>query len=202
MRRLAIVLLLSAAVAGCETFQAEPLPETAKFQPLRLAEPLHLTIQQSVSLAVEHSPHLAIERRRMGVAAAQAYAAGLLPDPQVAASADFPTITGPGLVTGYALGLSEDLQALLTEPSRAETAEAKQKQARLDLLWAEWQTIEKTADLFVQRYFTDQKATLLAVDADVLFSQAARSGHALEAHNTTIDVAGSDLSAALDAQSR
>lgn len=197
-----MVLLLSVAVTGCETFQSEPLPEQASFATALFAAPLHLTIAQSVSLAVEHSPHLAIERRKMGVAHAQAYAAGLLPDPQLTASADFPTVHGPGLVTGYALGLSEDLQAFLTEPSRAEGGEARKKQARLDLLWAEWQTIQKTADLYVQKYFTDRKAALLAADAGVLTAQAARSQRALEAHNTTIDVAGSDLSAALDIEIR
>jgi outer membrane protein TolC len=98
--------------------------------------------------------------------------------------------------------LSEDLQAFLTEPSRAEGGEARKKQARLDLLWAEWQTIQKTADLYVQKYFTDRKAALLAADAGVLTAQAARSQRALEAHNTTIDVAGSDLSAALDIEIR
>lgn len=202
MRILTMLLLVSAAVSGCETFQSEPLPQTANFQPLHVSARLRLTIVQSASLAVERSPHLAIERRKSGVAEAQAYAAGLLPDPQFTASADFPTIHVPGLVIGYALGLSEDLQALLTEPSRAETAEAKQKQARLGLLWAEWQTIEKAADLYVQKYFGDRKTALLARDAAVLSAEATHSQRALSAHNTTIDIAGSDLSTALDTESR
>lgn len=202
MRNPALMLLVSIAVTGCETFQSEPLPERAAFATAPLAAPLSVTIAQAVSLAVARSPHIAIERRKTGVVEAQAYAAGLLPDPQLTASADFPTIHGPGLVIGYAVGLAEDLQALLTEPSRAETAEAKQKQARLDLLWAEWQTIQKTSDLYVQKYFGDRKTALLAGDANVLAAQASRSQRALDAHNTTIDIAGSDLSAALDIEVR
>lgn len=201
MRNLAVLLLVSVGLGGCETFQAEPLPEQANFA-APVAGPLQLTIAQSIALAIERSPHLAVERRKMGVAEAQAYAAGLLPDPQLTGSADFPTVHGPGLTVGYAIGLAEDLQALLTEPSRAEGAEAKEKQARLDLLWAEWQSIEKTADLYVQKYFTDQKIALLSADAGILTAQAERSQRALAARNTTIDVAGSDLSAALDTTSR
>lgn len=201
MRNLAVLLLASVALCGCETFQSERLPEQPNFA-APVAGPLHLTIAESVALAVERSPNLAIERRKMGVAQAQAYAAGLLPDPQLTGSADFPTIHAPGLTIGYAVGLAEDLQALLTQPSRAEGAEAKGKQAQLDLLWAEWQGIEKTADLYVQKYFTDEKTALLSSDAGILSAQAERSQRALEARNTTIDVAGSDLSAALDTASR
>ena len=200
MRKLGMVLLFAAAVSGCESYQPEPLPEKTGLA--GETGPLHLTIAQSVALAVSQSPHLAIERRKMGVADAQAYAAGLLPDPQFDGSADFPTIHGPGIATGYALGLSQDLQALLTRSSRSESAEAKQKQARLELLWGEWQEIEKTAGLFVQKYYADQKTALLAGDAKLLSAEADRSKQALSAHNTTIDVAGSDLSAALDVESR
>lgn len=152
----------------------------------------------AASLAVEKSPDLIALRRKEQVTEAQAYQAGLLPDPQVNASFDHPTVHGIGLTNAYMLGLSEDLQQLLTYPSRASAARANGDQARLNILWDEWQTIEKTETLVAQKTFADMKAARLAETARLLLDEAERSGRALKAGNTTLDVAGSDLSTALD----
>lgn len=203
MRSFAMVVLISATVSGCAVYHSEPLPVTPDLTALLPIAATHpLTMADTVTLAVQRSPNLLIERRKANVAEAQAYAAGLLPDPQFTASADHPTVHGLGLVNGYALGLSQDLQALLTEPSRAESASAKEKQAKLDLLWAEWQTIQKAANLYTQKVFADRKVALLSNMADTLTAQSAHSARALAARNTTIDVAGADLSAALDIESQ
>lgn len=203
MQRLALVVALSASLSGCAVYHPEPLstlPGLAKSERAFVTHPLGIAV--AASLALESSPDLLIARRKAGVSEAQAYASGLLPDPQFSASGDHPTVHGVGLVNGYALGLSQDLQALLTEPSRAEGADAKRKQAQLDLLWAEWQTIQKTANLFAQKYYLDEKSVLLGRASDLLEKQYARSDRALAAHNTTIDVTGADLSAALDVKSQ
>jgi outer membrane protein TolC len=119
-----------------------------------------------------------------------------LPDPQLTASVDHPT--APGFVNGYALGLSEDLQALLLHPSRAAAAQATADQAKLNALWDEWQTIEKACTLYVQKATADSRVDVLTRGEDVLATQAARSSRALAEHNTTLDQAGADLAAALD----
>jgi len=197
------MLLLSISVSGCAFYQPDPLPLAPELAPTAPALSDHaLTLGEVAAQAVLRSPDLAIERRRADVTSAQAFAAGLLPDPQLTASLDHPTVQGLGLVNAYALGLSQDLQALLTEPSRSETAVSRRKQAELDLLWAEWRTIQNALDLYVQKSFADRKVALLQNMTDILNAQSSRSMRALAGHNSTLDVAGADLSAALDISSQ
>lgn len=200
MRRFVLIVALSAALGGCAVYHHVPLPKAPNLaQP---ASPQTFNLATAAGRALTHSPDLEALRRAAKVSEAQAHQAGLLPDPQFSASGDHPTIHGPNLVNGYALGLAEDLQALLTQPARAEGARAKQAQARLDLLWAEWQTIQSTANAYVQKLYDDRKVVQLTRTAKVLNAQSAHAQAALDAHNTTIDVAGSDLSAALDISSQ
>lgn len=203
MRRHASAIALVTALSGCATYHPAPLPVASGLGhalPASVSQPL--TLAEAASLALARSPNLLIERRKAGVSKAQAYASGLLPDPQFTASADHPTVHGVGLVNAYALSLAADLQALLTEHSRAEGADAKKKQAELDLLWAEWQTLQKTVGLCTQKYYLDEKSALLGKTAELLDKQYARSNRALAAHDTTLDVAGADLSTALDIASQ
>lgn len=200
MRKIVLVVALASGLSACAGYHALPLPKA----PDLAAHPPQTPMDMAAvgHFAVAHSPDLLVKRRRADVSAAQAYQGGLLPDPQFSASADHPTIHGPGLANGYALGLAEDLQALLTEPSRAKAADARQKQAKLDLLWAEWQTLQKAANLYTQTLYADGKRAALQRAAAVLQKQADHSGHELKRHNTTIDMAGADLSAALDISSQ
>lgn len=198
--RLALFIVLAGSLSGCAVYHAAPLPTLPNLAQSLPATPM--TMELIGRYAVDHSPDLIAARRRADVSTAQAYAGGLLPDPQLSASADHPTVHGLGLVNGYALGLSQDLQALLTEPSRAAAADAEQKQAELDLLWAEWGTLQKASNLYVEKLYGDLKAAKLQGTVDILQDSAVRSGRALERHNTTIDVAGADLSAALDIASQ
>jgi len=200
MRKVALITALAGVLSGCAVYHAAPLPNA----PELTARPPQGSMSMAAAgrYAIAHSPDLVAERRRTDVSLAQAYQGGLLPDPQFSASADHPTIDRLGLSNGYALGLAEDLQSLLTEPSRAEGAEARQKQARLDLLWAEWQTLQKSAGLYVQKIYADDKLADLRQTATILQEQAQHSTHELKRHNATIDMAGADLSAALDITSQ
>ncbi|MGA8007445.1 MAG: TolC family protein, partial [Burkholderiales bacterium] len=96
-----------AALAGCATYRPEPL-ETAPRMARDVAHievdasrmPLPalrthrfdprdgLDIDEVAMLAVANNPQLKIARDRLGVARAQAFAAGLLPDPQLGVSWD------------------------------------------------------------------------------------------------------------------
>lgn len=109
-----------------------------------------LDATETAMLAVANSPQLKVRRDQLGIAKAQAFAAGLLPDPQLGLGADFPKSRASGLVTGYTLGLSEDLSTLLTRHDRKQSAASKTRQVNLDLLWAEWQTVAKARLLFDQ----------------------------------------------------
>jgi outer membrane protein TolC len=153
-------------------------------------------------LAVANSPELRLKRDELGIARAQAFAAGLLPDPQLAVSADFPRSSGGGLTTAYNLGLSEDITALLTRSSRLAAAHSQANQVNLDLLWAEWQTLAQARLLF------DQVLNLRAQQVQLEHEQAALAtvgGYihaALEAGNLTYDSASAGLNAEADVHKR
>ncbi|MEO6925240.1 MAG: TolC family protein, partial [Rhodanobacter sp.] len=109
-----------------------------------------LDVTEVAMLAVANSPELRLKRDALGIARAQAFAAGLLPDPQLALSADFPRHRVGGLTSAYSLGLSEDISALLTRSSRKAAANNQSRQVNLDVLWAEWQTVAQARLLFDQ----------------------------------------------------
>lgn len=106
---------------------------------INLGEPLD---GNAVSvIAVVANPDLRALRKRVGVAEAQVYAAGLLPDPVISFGADF-VVGGPATTLGNALAgsLSQDLNGLRTRGAALAAAKANAQQVRLDLAWAEWQT--------------------------------------------------------------
>lgn len=196
-----LILLPLLFLAGCETYQPVALPESSDYAASGASIPAKpLSLVEVATLAVLRNPDLTASRAKSDIAQAQAFAAGLLPDPQLNASAGFPTQSG--YPTAYLLGLSEDLQALLTRPSRQAAARATADQAKLNLLWDEWQTIEKAASLAIQKSFNERKQVLLENSGNVLWTQADRSDRALAAGNSTLDAAGSDLAAALEVESQ
>src|SRR5690348_18150129 len=106
----ALPTIAFAALAGCATFHPLPLasggrgpqraeditvPAQAMPTPALRAYPFDpsngLDVTEVAMLAVAHDPHLKIQRDAAGVAHAQAYAAGLLPDPQLSYEHDRPT---------------------------------------------------------------------------------------------------------------
>lgn len=174
-----------------------PMPASHRFDP---ADGLDVT--EVAMLAVANSPALQLKRDELGVARAQAFSAGLLPDPQLSAGEDFPTHSGPGFVPAFNLGLSEDLGALLTRSSRTAAARSQTEQVNLDLLWAEWQTVAQARLLF------DQVLTLRAQHARLLDEQAAIAPvaqyieRALHAGNLTYDSASAGLNVGVDVRKR
>lgn len=178
---------------------AMPLPELAahRFDP---ADGLDVT--EVAMLAVTNSPDLKVQRDALGVARAQAFAAGLLPDPQLSVGADFPHHSGSGLTKAYNLGISEDVSALLLRSSRKRAANAQAGQVNLDLLWAEWQTIAQARLLFDQ--VQGLRAQQVELNAEVRslapVDQAVQA--ALHAGNLNYDSASAGLNAMADARQR
>jgi outer membrane protein TolC len=148
-------LLLSST--GCTHYTAEPLTDA----PAMLAEPVGglirsydpafgpsnrmidlsrpLSEDAIAAIAVMANPDLKALRARNGVNDAQVFSAGLLPDPSFSLGID-PILSGTDPVAGLAGALGLDLNALRTRRAGRQQAEAQQRQARMDLAWAEWQT--------------------------------------------------------------
>lgn len=98
-----------------------------------------LTPEGVAALAVVNNPDLIALRARANVADAQAFAAGLLPDPTFNLSAD-KVLSGPDTLLNIAGAIGLDLNALRKRAVTREQARNQAKQVRLDLAWAEWQT--------------------------------------------------------------
>ena len=172
-----------------------PLP-AHPVDPARGVDPTDAAI-----LAVLNSPDLAAKRAAAHIAEAQAFSAGLLPDPQVALSADIP-VNPLIAVTAYGITPSIDLQALITHAASLRAAKAAAKQANLDLLWSEWSTAQQARQCAVTALMGDGKAQVLAqIDAE-LADRASQSGQALSRHDVTATVASADLAAKVDADAQ
>lgn len=108
-------------------------------QPVRLDLSAPLTPDTIAILAVLNNPDLKAQRIRAGVADAQVFAAGLLPDPSLSLGAN-KVITGPDPLVDLASAFGLDINALRTRGVTRAQAAAHASQVRLDLAWAEWQT--------------------------------------------------------------
>ena len=213
-------IVVALTLSGCATYVPAPLregrgatsvgqlsaPDATISLPTLPPHPFDptdgLDVTEVATLAVANSPTLRLKRDALGVARAQAFAAGLLPDPQLALAADFPRHSGAGLTSAYSLGLSEDITALLTRSMRKAVANSQSEQVNLELLWAEWQTVAQARLLF------DQVLTLRAQQARLEAEQAAQApveayvNMALRAGNLTYDSASAGLNADADVQKR
>lgn len=176
------VLLLG----GCATYQALPLNPDARapgnpgdievpvsvlrlFPPRRHRfNPAHgLDMTDVAILAMANNPQLKIARDERGIAHAQAFAAGLLPDPVLDLAHGTPT-GGPAATSSFDLGLTYDVEALLTHPLAKSAANASAREIDLNLLWMEWQVIGKGRQLFVQAIYQTKMLAVLHQEARVL----------------------------------
>ncbi len=215
------VILLPVAwglLGGCATYTPRPLPVTPNLtipprltiSPERFAcLPLKthafnakngLDITNVAVLAALGNPDLNAMRQQAGVARAQLFSARLLPDPQVSARLDYPK--GPHLVTAYEFGLNYDLNYFVTRKAGVKEAAATAGKVDLDILWQEWQVIQKARTLFIQYIFEEEKLEVLKQIQRLYSSRYARSSRALQEGNLTLDVTGTDLTAKIDADTQ
>lgn len=153
-------LLLTVILAGCATYAPSPLEDNPPvlaspvasaiearaaaierpwLKPARVDLSAPLAPEGIAALAVINNPDLAALRDRAGVADAQAFAAGLLPDPTFSVGAD-KVLSGPDTMLGIASSLGFDLNVLRTRAVTRQQARAEARKVRLDLAWSEWQT--------------------------------------------------------------
>lgn len=177
LRRLRPIVLLTSlatSLAGCTWYHQAPLSlaDTATSQaalsriridassmPLptlsthRFDPSDGLDIDETAMLAVVNNPDLKLTRDDLGIARAQAFSAGLLPDPQLAVDSDYPGLQGATRAFNY--GLSIDVVALLTRSANMQSANAALAKIDLGLLWQEWQVVAQAKQLFLRAHLSD-----------------------------------------------
>lgn len=161
-----------------------------------------LDVTEVAMLAVANNPDLRTMRDDLGIARAQAFAAGLLPDPTVTAEQDFVTggSGGPNATSPFSFGISWDVSKLLTLSSREHAARWNTRQVDLQLLWAEWQTIAQARLLFSQLRSGQANVARLQREVDALQPLQQHVLQALNGHQISYDVAATGLNAGADAR--
>ena len=89
-------------------------------------------------IAVIANPDLKAARAKAKVAGAQAFDAGLLPDPVITLGFD-KLLSGPDMFNGWTAQIAQDLIALRDRAVVRARNRAAARQARLDIAWQEWQ---------------------------------------------------------------
>lgn len=151
-------------------------------------------------LAVLNSPELRAKRAAAKVNQAQVFNAGLLPDPQISLSADFPATAGASIA--YTIAASLDIQALLTRSASLAAVRGGASQADLDLLWAEWQAAQQARQLAWTAMADEARAALLRRLRDQARERSAQTRKAMARGDISGPTAGADLAVELDAQAQ
>lgn len=210
-------LMLLIALAGCASYRPlplgspQPMPSSAArvtIDPREMPLPElrdqvfdasnGLGVEELAMLAVVNNPELKLAREDARIKRAQAFASRLLPDPQLAATADRPTSSDPSLVTAYNVGLSEDITALLTYSARRGAAGAEVKSVDLGLLWQEWQVVTKARLLYVRLTQSQKQLAVLEENRSLFADRYARTKKALDEGLVTLDAVTPNLTALQD----
>jgi outer membrane protein TolC len=172
-----------------------PLPELAahRFDPSN-----GLDIEEVAMLAVINNPDLKLSRDDLGIAHAQAFSAGLLPDPQLSVSSDYPGMVG--YFRAFSYGLSMDVMAVVTRGANRKSAEASAEKTDLGLLWQEWQIVAQAKQLFLKARLQDETLPLLQRQRDLTRTRYEHMTEAQREGNLTGDVTTSALTAFSDAR--
>ena len=210
--RLVVLGFIIGSLVGCASYQSKPLPihadssksvasvtinqndlpfqvlTTHKFNPAD-----GFDIDEIAMLAVANNPELKQARDNLGIARAQAFAAGLLPDPQLGISMDHPTNAAVGNTNAFNLNLSEDINAFLLHSSRKEVAASDIKRVNMELLWQEWQVVSQARLLFTRLTIQSILMKQLRTSLGILQHSYDRNQRALADGNQTIDVVGTEL---------
>jgi len=197
----ALSILLMAA--GCQHYAPLPLPnqtDLIDYLPPQGLQPFDMTAVATV--AVLNNPDLRTARAKSKIGEAEAFAAGILPNPQLTAELVEPTNQGDVGGSGYSYGIAYDIQNLITRGAKIGAANAARDQARLDLLWQEWQTVAQARTLYVQRVSAGEKRDLYMQAEGKYAIQSDRSARALVVGDVTFDAAAVDLAALLDSRSQ
>lgn len=148
---------LALSLSACATYSSHPLndhpaaldgptsqdlskaPDRPFLSPAVIDLSKPLDANAIATIAVIANPDLKALRAREKVSEAQAFSAGLLPDPTFSLGADS-VLSGPDPLPNLTAALGFDLNALRAHSVTVAQSQAQTRQARLDLAWSEWQT--------------------------------------------------------------
>jgi outer membrane protein TolC len=216
-RLLTVGLVL--ALSGCATYQSKPLGPVRTQRPD--LEQVHVDARllpfpalsahrfdpsdgldetEVATLAVANNPGLKLARDDVSIAHAQAFAAGLLPDPQLAASGDLSNSGGPGATRAFSLGLSYDINPLILRAATAGAAQTEARKTDLALLWQEWQVISQARLLFVKLVHQHRLAKVLDENRKLFAQRAERTRQAQQRGLLTSDAVVPNLAALQDVE--
>lgn len=162
-------------LTGCASYHAQPLnnhlaapakveqemavalrhDHPASAQPVNLHAPL--SGEDLGEIAVLLNPSLRAMRAQIGVAQAQVFAAGLLPDPQLSLSGDLPSNVAAGYTNAYSMGLSWSLASLFTRAANLHIARAQEQSVQYQVAWQEWMVANHARILARQLYYLQKQ---------------------------------------------
>jgi outer membrane protein TolC len=215
MKNLAL-LLICGALAGCVSYQPRPLSTQSTLQ----TDVAHISIDRRqmplpelvahefdaegglgmteiAMLAVVNNPDLKVARADARIAHAQAFNAGLLPDPQFHFGFDFP-YGAAGAVTAFNMTLSEDILALIQHSANSKAAQEDARKTDLNLLWQEWQVVAKARTLVVKVTQDERLMEILVRNRAVFADRYDRTKAALDRGLMTVDAFTPQLTALQD----
>ena len=206
-------------LSACASYQAKPLnheaslktniadlrvdvksldfPELASY---RLDIDGELDMTGLAILAVLNNPDLKVARDDAGIAHAQAFAAGLLPDPQLSLSTDLSNSSGANGSKAFSYGISFDVGALWLRSALLPAADAEAQKTDLNLLWQEWQVIAQTRLLYIKLIQNQKLVMLLNQHKQLLADRLTRAQAGLTKALLVSDAVLSNLSALQDLQ--
>lgn len=160
------------------------LPATGPAEPARrIATDAPLDIDDVGLLATLNDPQLRAARGQSDVARANLLQSSLLPNP--AASVSYAALLGGagGVSPAWSASLTEDVKSILTYHSRNESARFQLQQVNADLLWQEWQVMQKARLLAADLYYGKEALDLSRHELDLLDREVADVQAAIQAGN-------------------
>lgn len=143
-------------------------------------------------LAVANNPQLRLARDQRGIAHAQAFSAGLLPDPVLDLAHGVPT-AGPSDISSFDLGLSYNVAAVLAHPLAKRAAQESAHAVDLDVLWMAWQVAGAAKQLFIRDVYQAQMIAVLHTDTRALMRQHAQLVHLSKHGDVSYATVAADL---------
>jgi outer membrane protein TolC len=146
-------------------------------------------------IAVVNNPDLKAARDQVGVAEAQAFTAGLLPNPTFS-FAYGGLISGVGATTSsVSATLTQDIVPLLTRSVRRRAALANERSVRLNLLWQEWQIVSQARTFFARAVELKRQRAVIDEYRKLFSDRYQRSNTAMQQGNEILPTVVSNLAA-------
>ncbi len=205
-------------LSGCTAYQPRPLPESVlegmvtptessiRERVSNLPDPrlssVRIDLSDGISpdeaevISIALNPALIAERSRRGIATAETFNAGLLPDPTLSLSVDQPAGGATtDTVTGVSLGVDWALSDLIERPARRASARRNAESVDLQVLWAETIQGVNARSLVYEVAAWESSIQLLDEQIGLLRDQVGRMTKALkEGQVTAIELSAAQTS--------